>query len=314
MSNDKFAVFVNKSANNGKSKKKWEEIKKLVNKNLPDNTVYYEYSPPFDLDKLIKNLIGKNGTNCFIAVGGDGTLFYLLNALTQINSCRLQHIFLGAIGLGSSNDFCKINSSSSKGYKFRIGKSKSEPADIGFVTLYNGKKKQSKYFISNASIGFLSNANALFNSNDLVINFLKKRFVEFAINYTAIASIFKHKNCSLSISYGSEQYTRNITNLSILKSPNVAGSFRYPSNISPNDGLFDIKLCSDQSKLELSHTLFQLYMNKFQGKKLSSFNTNQITVESDKDFFVELDGELFGASKAEFQIMPSSINTLNFLQ
>ena len=310
MNREEYAVFINTSANNGRAEKRWGKIKELVTNRLPPSTHYIEYSPPFDLMSTVASLWEQNVSN-FIAVGGDGSLFYLLNALMPLNDGS-RPMSVGAIGLGSSNDFCKTNSAKVDGYKFRIGKSKSAIVDVGSVTIDDGTSSFQKYFFSNASIGYLANANAYFNSNNSIVDFLKKGAVDLAINYTAIASLWSHKNQSLALDFNDDQHTYNISTLSILKSPHVAGDFRYPSQISPDDGTFDLKVCWDHSKWQLLRTLLRLYRKKFEGKNLASYSTDRLTIASDTAFFLELDGEIFNAVKANFKVLPRNITVLNF--
>ena len=86
-----------------------------------------------------------------------------------------------------------------------------------------------KYFLLNASMGVTAEANNLFNNPDAVLKFLKKHFTGLAILYAAFRTIFSYKNFEAKIIFDSyETYSFNISNLSIIKSPNISGDLSYP--------------------------------------------------------------------------------------
>ena len=93
----------------------------------------------------ISNAILK-GERKFIAAGGDGTINYLLNEiLSNPSKTIIDEIQIGAIGLGSSNDFHKPMYSSRliNGIPCKVDFTNTEERDIGCITyVHDGKKNK----------------------------------------------------------------------------------------------------------------------------------------------------------------------------
>jgi len=98
-------VLLNKYSNGGKSVKKWEESKpELEGKYFRGN-----YTLISDFEDFSKRLPSEfdRGERVVIGAGGDGTINFLLNQIMQMKKQKRSQLTMGAIGLGSSNDFHK---------------------------------------------------------------------------------------------------------------------------------------------------------------------------------------------------------------
>ena len=75
---------------------------------------------------------GEAGVDCVIAGGGDGTVNAVLSALvTHAGAARLRRIKVGAVGLGSSNDFHKPFGTTLAGIPCRLDRHRLRDHDIG---------------------------------------------------------------------------------------------------------------------------------------------------------------------------------------
>ena len=81
-------------------------------------------------------------------------------------------------------------------------------------------------------------------------------------------------------------------------------------NAIPNDGLFDITLIKDVTKMDVVKELRHLYSGNFQNPKIETSRTDFITVDSKEDVYLQLDGELLGTCPITFEIVPNSLKVL----
>ena len=98
-------ILLNKHSNNGKGLQKWERFKSEIE----EKYIGCHYSLVSNFAGLNDSLRGefKRGERTFVAAGGDGTINFLLNQIMQMKQGDREQLVMGAIGLGSSNDFHK---------------------------------------------------------------------------------------------------------------------------------------------------------------------------------------------------------------
>ena len=279
---------------------------------LPSGTQVISYKKGFDIEKCVRELITDQNISCIISAGGDGSVNYILNAIVACKGESPADIFLGAIGLGSSNDFTKPASNFISGIPIQLNRNNSKPADIGKVTFIDkNAARQTRYFIINASLGVTAEANLLFNEGDFMINRIKARFISMTILYAAVKTIMRYKNKLVHLSYDDVNEKINFTNISVVKNPNISGSFKYDQKISTNDGYLGLNYFYDMTKAGLLRTLYDLSRGKFSGKpKRISVLTKRIKITADDYLALETDGEVQYAKDIEFSIIPGAIHVL----
>lgn len=306
------AILVNESANNNTCGRKWRLIRDDVLSVLPSKTMVITYKPPFNIEECIVKLFRESNIDCIISAGGDGSVNHIVNAIMN-GSAEIAHsIHLGAIGLGSSNDFLKPLTKVIKGIPLKIDMQSPRLADIGKVTFTNSDDQRiTKYFIVNSSLGITADANLLFNRGDFFLNVMKSRFVKLAILYAAIKTIMMFKSSPLQLHYNNEFIKVSISNLSVVKNPNISGSFKYDQKIEPDDGMLGLNYCYDMNFMELLKVLIDLQKGKFSGKpKRISTLINAIRIVTDKPIALETDGEVEVARDIMYELIPKAISVL----
>ena len=183
-------VMVNLRANAGNAAKSWRRIKPKVLAMLPNEPILKEYEHPAEANAFLLACLEAHDINCLISVGGDGTLNALLNTLLNSKEFNSSDFYLGAIGLGSSNDFMKPVCTTINNFPARLNFKKVSGHDIGSVSFLNPEgEHQTRYFIVNASLGATAEANLFFNNVNRFLKFLKKWAKALAILYAAIRTI-----------------------------------------------------------------------------------------------------------------------------
>ena len=304
----KTAILINYSANNDGSRKKWAHIGQRVLKILPKNTIAIPYEIPFNLNDCITRLIRK-GVTFFISAGGDGSLNHLLNTILKITGKNSKNYCLGAIGLGSSNDFLKPFSETIDGIPVKIKADFKNPVDVGKVTYLNEKNVlKSRYFIINASLGITADANLLFNRGDAFIRFMKSRFTGLTILYTALKTLIRFKNKEVQLKDSTGIHPVKLTNISLTKSPYVSGSFHYDQAPEKDCGKLGFHCSSAMTKMEIIKTLYNLSNGKFpeSDHRTTSF-VDWIEVFSKEFLALETDGEVQFGKNSRFINIPKAL-------
>jgi diacylglycerol kinase (ATP) len=305
---DKMKVVLNKNSAGGTALKKWESIYKLLHLNGSTETFIVGKNGSFD--KFILDSV-HNGKTDFIIAGGDGSINYFLNrCINLIEPETLKQIKLGAIGIGSSNDFHKPFQDQNilESIPYKLNFKEAAKREVGCIQYQKNGKTFKKYFLINASLGITAEGNNFFNNPDFILRQLKKMSTQAAIVYAVIKNIFTYKNFKIKIEVNNESFTANVSNLGILKSPFFTGKLRFQSDPLPDNGFFDVHLYHALSKVKLLKLFYNLSNSKSDDSLNKKFwRTNRIKISSKNEFAVEFDGEVITTKCAEFSVIPELI-------
>ncbi|MFI5263856.1 MAG: diacylglycerol/lipid kinase family protein, partial [Candidatus Kapaibacterium sp.] len=221
-------ILVNPNSGGGNAMRKWNTIRHEFEHREDIHVIFTKSSK--EAEAVIMECIIK-GERHFIAAGGDGTVNALLQTLI-VHSDQYPDLALGAIGLGSSNDFHKPFSKDRKktNIPMQTDFSRLTMRDVGVVSYTNERgADREKYWLLNASIGITAEANAFFNlqTGSRMMRMAKKLNTKAAIFYAALRTILVYRNIQLTLEASSSKRTLCMTNLGIVKSPHFAGDFTY---------------------------------------------------------------------------------------
>ena len=300
-------VLVNPYAGGGTALKKWNALDNSL-LDFSDHQRAYILEHPSMYASVIQSAY-EYGERDFVAAGGDGTVNLVLNSLVDLCIQNSQtDLRLGAIGLGSSNDFHKpfIRNQISHSYPYKLDFDQARQRDVGCVQFDQDDKWVKRYFLSNASLGVTAEANYLFNNPDSILKFLKRAHTPSAILYAALKTICTYKNISMTIgNLDACEFTTDLTNLAILKNPHISGNFCYQTSIPLDDGILTIHLCHNMPIVDLLKLLWALGHDKFQGiDKRRSWSVSGFTLRAPIPFAIEFDGEVIQTTDAQFSTLP----------
>lgn len=302
-------LILNKYSCGNKALRKWDKAKNTVLSRYPGLKILTEYNEE-NLCGILNNEL-KKGEKYFIAGGGDGTVNLLLNAImSPENTEFIDSISLGAVGLGSSNDFHKPFRDVIEGIPLKINFRNADKHDVGVLEIKSSGDLLRKYWIINSSIGLTADANHFFNHPDRILRFLKSKVTSAAILYAAFKtiSLFRNKHLRIILQDNSEN-DLYVTNIGIVKNPNFSGNFSYKDDYQRSNGLFNVHTCFCDSKFSVLRMLKYLSSpGKNGNKNIISNMSNNISIESDEKFFVEYDGEIIQTNKVKFFIIPKLLN------
>jgi len=300
-------ICLNPQSAGGKGAERWAIAHALLHRRGIRGTVIstrnYE-----ELRKVVREAHG-HGEHHFVAAGGDGSVNALLNALMNVVPEAIRsEVALGAIGLGSSNDFHKPYNPEGMIDKFpiRIDFEGSTPRDVGVLCFNENGTMTTRYFLINASIGLTAVANHLFNVPDRLLQALKRTNTGLAIAYAALRTIVLYKDLNVTVQE-SEGAKRDVhlTNLNILKSPHVSGSLTYPVKSNYEGELFNCYLAWMMGIADRLRLLTSLTHGRIPpSNKLEHWTCPGLAISSSTPFAVEFDGEVITTTEARFSLLP----------
>ena len=251
----------------------------------------------------------ENGTRLFIAAGGDGTVSALADELARARGwIPLDAFTLGAVGLGSSNDFHKPYGPTIGGVPVRI-----VPSDVRrdlCVARYATPdgSVHTRCFVISASVGLVAEANAFFNDGGGPERWLRGTWTGGAILYAAAHTIATWRNLAMRFRSAGRTERADVTNLSISKTAFVSGMFHYDRSVAPDDGLLAVHLCAGMSRREAMGALVDLARGRFQGRpKRRHWNSWRFSVAADAPMALELDGEVVRARRVTFGVLREQV-------
>jgi diacylglycerol kinase family enzyme len=301
------SIIINPYCHQGMGWERWKGIRSSI-KNLFPDACSLILEKGVSLTAFLDHQIAQ-GDNFLISAGGDGTIHHLINTLVKDHPDRLNNVRIGAIGLGSSNDFIKPVRTSAGGIPLRVDTDNMIYHDLGKLEFRNvDGNYMTEYFIINTSMGVTAFGNHMFNHPGTWLAFLKKHSTPLAIIHTALASLFLSENYKCRVEFDKMVIEKELTNLNILKLPHVSGKFRYSQTIAPNDGKISLNLCHSMGPLRKLLALYQLANGRLSpGKFMTTCRTDNLKIKSDKEFLFECDGETFTSDRIEISVIPKAI-------
>lgn len=302
MTRDRALVLWNPAAGRGGAAARWRRARGEIEERF-EASVF-----PMDLAGAWRSeIVGalQRGIRTFVAAGGDGTVHALVEALAcEEAGVPLDQLTLGAVGLGSSNDFEKPVDGGGRKVFSRLEAGTAVPRDIVRVGWKDatGSSRRSVLVVS-GSVGLVAEGNALFPRI-----FLRRYLTGAAIAAAALLAIVRHHPLRIELRHDGGRETVCISSLSILKTPWLSGSLRFDIPVAPDDGLLVAALISRLSRPELLGTLVALSAGHFRGREGTRvLRSRWLEIEAEEPFLLELDGEIVEAREARFDLFPTRI-------
>jgi diacylglycerol kinase (ATP) len=300
-------VLLNPGAGQGRARGRYERVRGAIEARFDARLV--EVDPHGSA--IAREL--RDGTRVFIAAGGDGTVGTLADRLVASRGrIPLSEIALGAVGLGSSNDFHKPVRNRILGVPVRIDLELAVPRDLGRARYLDERgESRERRFVVSASLGLVAQANASFNRGAPPIAWLKRRWVDAAIACSALGALVRHRGVPVRLAVGGVLLDCRLGNLSVMKTPHLAGGLRYDTPVRPDDGLLAVNLCERRSRLGLLLALGGLARGRFAGRpgaRVWLADCVEVDVEAEAGaapaLELELDGEIVSARRVRFDLWP----------
>ncbi|MCL7957842.1 MAG: hypothetical protein M8860_02035 [marine benthic group bacterium] len=301
-------VLLNPESGGARSIERWRSVEPDVRRRIGPYRLEVA-AGPLVIRSCVRRALERGETD-FVAAGGDGTVNAVVSAIVEhLPAPALRRIRVGAIGLGSSNDFHKPASPESVAGDIPIrldfgGTVTSDLCRIDYLDSLNRFGHCS--WLINASLGTTAEANCRFNRSDGLICWLKTRLPSAAMVYAAIRTIISFRAQTLDLEIGPEKLKVRARNVGIVKKPTFSGSLRYGSEPA-GPGRMGVHLIDDVGITRLCLIVARLLRGRFEGPGTRSWIVSRLSVSSDRPFLIERDGEVIRTRAASFRVLPGAI-------
>jgi diacylglycerol kinase family enzyme len=301
-------AILNPAAGGGRARRRWARVVGELRARRPGLAIVAGNGGPRGVREAIRGAVAAGETE-FVAAGGDGTVNFVASALAELAPEGLPRLALGAVGLGSSNDFHKprVSGSFVAGVPTRLDFAHAAPRDVCAVRVVDEQgTARTLYFIVNASIGITAEANWRFNHPDRWLAALKRVSTGTAITWAALRTLLAACPVEGWIrSEGLPAERVRLKNLGVVKCPNFAGGLRYDSAFEPESGRLCVHLVRAMGVVPLLRVFASLWRGRFTGLPgTESWQAGRLAVAAERPFAVECDGEVARGVRAEFFVLP----------
>lgn len=303
MKNEEWLVILNPFAAGGKAKRKQKLVEEHLQKSNLTYSIVVSQSREHTVE-LVRNSLD-DGYRKFGAVGGDGTMNSLVNAIYSQSEIPLSEIQLALIPIGTGNDWIKahnIPKSIQKSIEI-IARGKTALHDVGEVKSLSDKNFPTRYFINLTGAGF---EGFVAERIEVTNKSLKMGIASFILGI--VDALFRYKTTSIKVDINNEIVEGKIFTVAVGICPCAGGGMRLAPDAITDDGLFDVTVAGNLSRWEVIRNVPRLYNGSFvKNKKISRYRANRISIRSNEKLPIETDGEVLGNHEVEIRIHPEKI-------
>jgi len=302
-------VLVNPQAGAGNGLHRWRRVIPLLDRRLA--TAERCVAPDAArAAQAIRDALAA-GEREFVAAGGDGTVNLVVSTLLAHTAPPDRgHLRVGAIGLGSSNDFHKPHrpESALAGVPARLDFDRVVPHDVGRMRYWTTGGWHCRHWILNASIGITAEGNRRYNDDPRVAR-AKHIHPDLGMAWAALGALRDGHPRPMDVgSDGARPARMSVTNIGVVKNPHFTGMLRYDTPYEPGSGLFDVHLLGDVGALARARAFAALCRGRFTGLPgTASWRARRLRVTADRPFAVEGDGEVITTTDVTFSLDPQAL-------
>lgn len=292
---------MNPIAGSGRSLKVWKRfLPYLATWQGTSINVSYTKGPRHATDITLDSL--KNSVDRVVAVGGDGTVQEVANALASNGSSAA----LAVIPAGKGNDFAR--SIGMPRSLREIAKELRNPAtqtlDLGWIST----PQSSRYFMNMIGIGFDGEVSRMVN---LAEERAKGRlaYLWWILKKLASYKLPKVKMFSPNLSLEGKSILIAAGN-----TPYCGGGIKLVPWAKPDDGRLGVVWCGDVGPLEALRFLPTTFKGNHIGHpKVTCLDIEEMTVvtEEDREVWIHADGEVAGTLPATIKVVPAAIKAVD---
>jgi diacylglycerol kinase (ATP) len=230
-----------------------------------------------------------------VAVGGDGTLFEILNGLLKSNPDF--DLPIGQIPVGTGNSFIKdLGIHTIEDAVEKIVGGKTQQVDAGHFKYPEGEN----FFINLLGTGFVSN----------VAHQAGKYKALGPLSYIigVFEEVIQLKSVPLELTIDGKVYQRDYIFTEICNSTKTGGNMIMAPDAKIDDGLLDVILLNDISKFNLLKVFPQIFKGTHvNDSHVETFKGKHIKIVTETPQRLTPDGEVFGTTPIEVSILPNKI-------
>lgn len=283
--------LVNPASGNGSTGRRWPRLHERARElGLDGETLLSER--PGHLTELAREAARER--KLLVVVGGDGTLNEVVNGVAGSGA------ELAVLPAGTGQDFGRTYGLPTKfDDAVRVALAgRSKTIDVGRVTYVDGVR----YY---ANVGSAGMSGAVARRANSMSKALGGRTVFY---YALVREFLAWHNTEVTITLDDGERRGRMHDVIVANGRWHGGGMKLAPDAKPCDGLFDVVLIGDITKLDFVTTSPKLYSGAYVGHpRVEVLRSAVVRVESAEPLPLELDGEQVGLTPATFEVVPGAI-------
>jgi YegS/Rv2252/BmrU family lipid kinase len=240
------------------------------------------------------------GAGLVVVVGGDGTVNEAVNGLLRTDDPPE----LAVIARGTGDDFIRTHGiPSSVDRAIEVARSGvGRPVDAGRIEYRTRDGGWATHHFANvASVGM---SGAVARRANATSKALGGRITFF---YALTREFVVWRNTEVAVEVDGETRRGRMHDVIVANGGYHGGAMKLAPDARPDDGVFDIVLIGDVSKLDFVTTAPKLYTGRHVGHpKVEVLRGAIVRVEAPVPLPIEADGEVLGTTPARFEVVPQA--------
>lgn len=281
--------IINPAAGKGKALRYRHAIEKYFEERGEDVRIALTEEPGHAT--CIARDFAREGSGRIYAVGGDGTLNEVLNGMAG-TGCSL-----AVLPAGSGNDFFRnLEAETDETLLARTIEGREEPVSLGEV--------EGRYFLNVASAGIDA---AIAHNAD---RYKKLPLVGGTAAYVAgiFHTVFFYRSFPAVVRIDGESFSRKTLLLAVANGRCYGGGMKIAPGADIRSGEFEVYHVDEAGPFRILHLFPRLMAGTHESiREVSHAKGGQISIEAERAFPLNIDGEIRHVRKAEFRIIPEGV-------
>ena len=308
----KTQVIVNPESNQGRTRKRWKEIREALRTFIQE--FRFEFTEkPSHATEITRHSI-KEGTELVIGVGGDGTMNKIANGFFEGRVIINPDATLGILPAGTGSDLMK-SLHIPRGLKNALRTIAEGPSfrmDVGKVAFHNhAGETEERYFLNVADFGL---------GGEVVRRVNSRRLQRKASSYVRclIETMLRYRSKRVRIRVDGETLPEGEYLIGAIANGRIFGKgMKVAPEARLDDGLLDAVLVKSMKFLEFCRHGWKLANGShLSHPKIKFVRGRRIEAEpeTEEPVLLELDGEQLGGLPATFEILPAHLSIKGYAE
>lgn len=295
---------VNPKSANGNTGRRWGELAATIGRTLSDFGVEFTRGE-MDAMHITRRAI-KNGYECIVAVGGDGTINEVTNGFFEDGKVLNPQAALGVLPRGTGGDFRKTFDwdLDSDAAIARLKTPDTRPFDVGLLEyLAHDNTTRQRYFANICSFGVSGLVDEEVNRTSKVFG----GTVSFMLG--SLKALTKYQDARVRVSFdGGPEEALTVTTLSVCNGRYFGGGMKVSPEADVSDGLFDVTVWTGYTLSDFVIRSKGVYSGAHVNwKGTRTLRAKTVYATSDEKVLIDCDGEQPGRLPARFTMLPGAI-------
>jgi YegS/Rv2252/BmrU family lipid kinase len=295
-----FAAIINPAAGGGRcGQRAPKALAELAARGVKVHPHYTR--APGDATRLAREL-AQRGQRRFIAVGGDGTSFEIVNGLGEHLGADDpgERVSLGFLPLGTGNSFLRdFGAGNAQAAMQALAEDRSRACDVMRLTHESG----ALHYLNLLSLGFVAEICALTNRN-----FKALGASGYALGVVAALAKLASRTVRMRVD-GDAALEQAMVFLSVCNSRFTGGNMMMAPDADTGDGLLDLVVCGQMDRITLLKTFPKIFRGSHvHHAAIRASRAKSLEFFEDQPIDLMIDGEVVRHAPRRIDVRPAALN------